>query len=129
MILAYALKNPQATNEVLETYRRPGTVDAAQLSASLADFAQQTVGCYHPSARFRGVEVLAAPWSEQAKFGAAGSLVMRIYMTGLSGSVYQMIVAGMAKERAYRAFVISENTLVPYNKRCQLERWVAVAEE
>lgn len=127
IILAFALKNPQVTNQAFNAYNTPGQVDAAQLQSSLADFAQEALTCYHPSARFRGVDVLGAPWREQSKFGADGSVVMRINLAGLSGSEYQMIVAGMVKGGAYRAFVIQENTAVPYNKRCQLERWVTTS--
>ena len=127
MILAFALKNPQATNQAFSAYNAPGQVDAAQLQSSLADFAQEALTCYYPTARFRGVDVLGAPWQEQAKFGAEGSVVMRINLAGWSGTEYQMIVAGMVKGSAYRAFVLQENTAVPYNKKCQLERWTAAS--
>lgn len=127
MILAFALKNPQAANQAISAYTTPGPIDAAQLQSSLADFAQEALTCYHPSARFRGVDVLGAPWREQSKFGAEGSVVMRISLAGLSGTEYQMIVAGMVKGSAYRAFVLQENTVVPYNKRCQLEHWVTTS--
>ncbi len=123
MILAFALKNPQTTTRTIDNYNEPGHVEAAKLEGSAADFATQTLHCYHKSARFRGVDILGAPWREQNKFGAEGSVVMRISFSGVSGSNYQMIVAVMAKERSYRTFVINENSLIPYNKNCSLEYW------
>jgi hypothetical protein len=123
MILAFALKNPQATAEVANQYREPGQVDTQKLQSSVADFAMQALRCYHKSARFRGVSILGAPWRQQGMYGAQNSVVMRINFTGLSGTPYQMIVAAMARDQAYRTFVIQENSLVPYNKNCSLENW------
>ncbi|HEX8612467.1 MAG TPA: hypothetical protein VF800_14365 [Telluria sp.] len=128
MILAMALKNPQATANAVEQYNTPGQVDAAKLQSSAADFAMQTLACYHKSARFRGVDILGAPWRDQNKFGARGSVVMRIDFSGLTGASYQMIVAAMAKDQNYRTFVISETSIIPYNKRCRLEYWTASSE-
>jgi hypothetical protein len=123
IILALALKNPQATAEAVKQYNEPGQVDVQQLHSSLADFAMQTLSCYHKSARFRGVSVLGAPWRQQAMYGASGSVVVRISFMGVSGTQYQMVVAAMAKDQAYRTFVIQENSLVPYNRHCSLENW------
>lgn len=127
MILALAMKNPQAVANMASTYRDPGRVDAGLLSQSAADFAMQTLTCYHPTARFRGVEILGSPWRGQAQYGAAGSVVMRIAFEGRSRASYQMTVAAMAKEQSYRTFVINETSLVPYNKKCGLELWTAGA--
>ncbi|MDQ1835232.1 hypothetical protein [Massilia scottii] len=123
MILAFALKNPQATADLTNEYREPGHIDAQQLRSSVADFAMQTLACYHKSARFRGVDILGAPWRQHVKYGANGSVVLRINFTGVSGTPYQMIVAAMAKDQAYRTFVIQENAVIPYNKNCALEYW------
>ena len=123
MILAFALKNPQATAEAAQQYREPGQVDTQQLQSSVADFAMQTLKCYHKTARFRGVSILGAPWREQGMYGAQGSVVIRINFTGLSSTAYQMVVAAMVKDRAFRTFVIDENSLVRYNRNCALENW------
>lgn len=126
MILALALKNPNVTASVVTDYRTPGQVETARLNESLADFAIQTLRCYHKTARFRGVQLLADAWPEQSKFGADNSIVMRIDLSGVSGSPYQMLVAAMSKGSSYRTFVIRETTLVPYNKNCQLENWTSM---
>lgn len=127
MILAFAMQNPQSTSRLLDAYVTPGQINAEQLNGSLADFAQEALTCYHPSARFRGVEVVATPWEEQDKYGAEGSVVMRIRLVGFSGTPYEMLVAAMVKGASYRTFVVDENTLVRYNKKCQLERWTSVS--
>lgn len=123
MIFSFALKNPQVTASAIENYNTPGQVQTEKLRQSAADFAMQTLNCYHKSARFRGVEVIGSPWQGQDKFGAEQSLIMRINLAGITGTSYQMIVAAMAKGRSYRTFVLSENTIVPYNKNCSLESW------
>lgn len=126
LFLAFALQNPDVTAKAIDKYSAPGRVDIAQLQSSVADFAIQALNCYHHSARFRGVDIIGGPWPEQAKFGAQGSVVLRVYLTGgLSGSNYEMILAAMAKPDSYRAFVINENTAIPYSKNCELEHWVS----
>lgn len=127
MILALALKNPQATAGAIDDFKTPGQVDATKLQMSAADFAMQALTCYHKTARFRGVDVLGAPWREQSKYGADSSVVLQIYLMGISGTSYQMIVAAMAKGQSYRTFVIDENTAIPYNKNCPLEQWTTAA--
>jgi hypothetical protein len=123
LIFAFALKNPQATAELVDGYSRPGNVSSQNLQSSVADFAMQALNCYHKSARFRGVSILGSPWRQQGMYGAQGSVVMRIHFSGVTGTAYQMVVAAMAKDQAYRTFVIQENALVPYNKNCSLENW------
>ena len=123
MIWPLALRNPQVTAEAARQYNTPGQVDTQQLRSSIADFAVQTLACYHKSARFRGVSILGAPWRQQGMFAAENSVVLRINFAGISGSQYHMVVAAMAKGQSYRTFVIQENSLVPYNKHCALESW------
>ena len=121
LILTMAIRNPQATGAAMEKMARPGTVNAAQLETSAADFAREVVNCYHHSARFSGLEVLGGPWQGQMQYGADNSIVMRIYFTGVSGSRYQMVVAAMSKGRQYRTALLQENAMIPYNKNCALE--------
>lgn len=127
LILAFALKNPQATAKLVDGYGRSGNVSSQNLQSSVADFAMQALSCYHKSARFRGVSILESPWRQQGMYGAQGSVVMRINFRGVTGTEYQMVVAAMAKDQAYRTFVIQENALVPYNKNCSLENWTEAA--
>jgi len=127
MIFAIAMKNPQATADLAKEYAQPGQVDVQQLQSSVADFAMQTLNCYHKTARFRGVQILGSPWRQQSMYGAQSSVVIRIHFTGMFGAPYQMIVAAMAREGAYRTFVLQENAVIPYNKRCELENWASVS--
>lgn len=83
----------------------------------------QALSCYHKSARFRGVSILGAPWRQQATFGAQNSVDMRINFLGVSGTQYQMVIAAMSRDQAYRTFVIQKNSLVPYNRHCALDSW------
>lgn len=125
LILAFAFKNPQATNTAINSYTTPGEVNVSQLNSSAADFAMQTLRCYHKTARFRDVDILGTSWKDQYKFGAENSVVMRINFMGTSGNYYQMIVAAMSKGQSYRTYVINEDTLIPYNKKCELETWTS----
>lgn len=126
LILAFALKNPQVTGSALAEANRPGTVDAAQLNSSLIDFARQTLKCYHKTARFVDADVLGSPWQNQYKYGAQNSVVMRInFQGGFTGGPYEMVVAAMAKEGAFRTAVLRDNAMIAYNANCALEEWVS----
>jgi hypothetical protein len=125
MILAFALQNPQATGAAVNSYSKPGEISPERMESSAADFARETLQCYHRTARFRGVEILGSPWQEQGKYSAENSVVMRVNFTGMTGMGYQMIFAAMTKGRNYRTAVIAENSTIPYNKNCALEYWVS----
>ena|SRR6218665_226007 len=126
IILALALKNPQATGQALSEANRPGEVDAAQLNSSLIDFSRQTLHCYHKTAQFIDADVVGSPWQNQYKYGAQSSVVIRITFRGaFTGDPYQMVVAAMAKEGAFRTAVLQDTAMIAYNKNCALEQWVA----
>lgn len=124
LIFSLALKNPDLAAKAADSYARPGTVSAAQLESSAADFAREVINCYHHTARFAGLNVVGSPWVGQAQYGAESSAVMQIYFTGVSGTTYEMIVAAMSKGHQYRTAVLRDTALIPYNKNCALERWV-----
>ena len=126
LILSFVLQNPQVAGQALSEANRPGTVDATQLNLSLIDFARQTLRCYHKTARFVDADVLGSPWQNQYKYGAQGSVVIRIKFQGaFTGDPYQMVVAAMAKEGAFRTAVLQDTAIVAFNKNCVLEEWVA----
>ena len=125
MIIAFALKNPQAVADTINEVDRPGEVDAAQLSSSLIDFARQTLKCYHRTARFVDADAIGGPWQQQAKYGAEASVLLSIkFQGGFTGSPYEMIVAAMAKKGAYRTAVLRDSAVIAYNDKCELEQWV-----
>lgn len=125
LILSLALQNPQAVGQAVRSYNTPGAVNTSNIEASLADFAKEALHCYHPSARFRDVNFVTAPWPEHYKFGAQASAVIQISFTGLTNQPYQMLIAAMAKDRSYRTFVLAENSRIQYNPNCGLERWTS----
>lgn len=125
MILAFALKNPQAAANTLAEVDRPGQVDTAQLNSSLIDFARQTLKCYHKTARFVDADAVGGPWPNQAKYGAKGSVILSIkFQGGFTRSSYEMVVAAMAKDGAYRTAVLSDTAAIAYNDKCELQEWV-----
>ena len=124
-LLTFLMANPNMVASGVNTYNQPGTVNATQMQESLADASMGILQCYHKTGRFRGVDTLYSNWDRQNQYGAEQSEVIKIYFNGISGLPYQMIVAVMKKESSVRTFVIDENTTIPYNKRCELEHWVA----
>lgn len=125
LLLQLISQNPQLIPDAAEQYHSPGQVQVTELNRSLADFAMQSLTCYHKTARFRGVDLLGRQWSQQYKYGAEQAIVFRVYFEGMSGTPYQMIVAGMKSGSSVRTAVIGENTVIPYNRHCALEQWTA----
>ncbi|WP_156167827.1 hypothetical protein [Vogesella sp. EB] len=123
LLLQLISPNPQLIPDAAEQYQSPAQVQVTESPISLADFAMQTLSCYHQSARFRGVNLLSRQWSQQYKYGAEQAIVFKIYFEGMSGAPYQMVVAGMRNGSKVRTAVIGENTVIAYNRYCELERW------
>ena len=119
------MANPNMVTDGVNKYNQPGSINAAQMQESLADASMGVLQCYHKTGRFRGVDTLSSHWNRQDQYGAEQSEIIKIYFNGVSGLPYQMIVAVMKKKNSVRTFVIDENTTIPYNKRCELEHWVA----
>jgi len=125
MILAFALKNPQAAANTLNEVDRPGQVDASQLNSSLIDFSRQTLKCYHKTARFVDADAVGGPWLYQAKYGAKASVILSIkFQGGFTRAPYEMVVAAMVKEGAYRTAVLTDTAAIAYNDKCELQEWV-----
>jgi hypothetical protein len=123
-ILVMALaKNPDLAASAVESATKPGAVDVAKMQTSLADVSRGILTCYHKTAKFRQTDIIATPWERAWQYNAERSAVLRISFQGISSTPYQMVVAVMAKGNAVRSAVINENTLIPYNKKCQLEEW------
>lgn len=118
------MRDPNMQNMAHKLYE-PGSINAAQMQESLADASMGILQCYHKTARFRKVDLLATNWNRQNQYGAEQSDIIKIYFEGKSGLPYEMIVALMRKENSIRAAVIDENTMIMnrYNKDCALERW------
>ncbi len=126
-IVTMMMQNPAVLQQGISEFNKPGQVQALSLDASVIDFAQQTLKCYHRTARFVDADVIGGPWPQHEKYGATSSIVMRIkFAGGFTATPYEMIVAAMAKEGAYRAAVLQDNAVVPPNKNCQLTGWVAL---
>ncbi len=123
-LLTVLLNNPSIVADGVNKFNQPGIVNAVQMQESLADASMGVLQCYHKSARFRAVDVLSSSWDRQAQYGAEQSEIIKIHFQGASRSPYEMVVAVMRKENSIRAAVIKENTLIPYNKHCELEHWI-----
>jgi hypothetical protein len=122
LVMALA-KNPNLAASAVETATKPGAVDVARMQGSLADVSRGILTCYHKTAKFRQTDIVVSPWDRAWQYGAERSAVVKITFQGVSLAQYQMLVAVMAKGDAVRSAVISESTVVPYNKKCVLEEW------
>ncbi|TFW01519.1 hypothetical protein E4K72_14165 [Oxalobacteraceae bacterium OM1] len=122
--LAFFLKNPSLTVSTVDKAMAPRAIDMTKMQESLADLSKEVLLCYHKTARFHAVDVLAVPWTRESQYGAEKSIVLRIHYAGI-GAVnrYEMTVAVMGKQDKVRATVVSDSAVIPYNKKCALEDW------
>jgi hypothetical protein len=125
MLMAYALQNPNAAATVVQKATAPGQVDVQKMTESVADFAIQTLKCYHKTARFQKVDIIGTNWNRQSQYGASGSVGLRIQYQGISGAAYSMEAIMLVKPEQFRTVIASDTALVPYSKQCALENWVA----
>jgi hypothetical protein len=125
LILMALAKNPDMAASAAQSMNTPGAVDVAKMQGSLVDLSRGVLTCYHKTAKFRQTDIVKTPWERQGRYAAERSAVIKITFTGLTAFQYQMLVAVMIKGKSVRAAVISENTLIPYNKKCVLEEWVS----
>jgi hypothetical protein len=123
MLVMALAKDPNLAASAVESATKPGTVDIARMQSSLADVSRGVLTCYHKTAKFRQTDIVATPWDRAWQYNAERSAVLKITFQGVSSTPYQMIVAVMAKGNAVRSAVVAENTVIPYNKKCQLEEW------
>ena len=123
LLLMALAKNPDMAASAAEAALRPGAVDVSKMKVSLVDTAKGILACYHRTARFRQVDVLGSPWNRAEQYGAERSAVIRIDFQGITTAPYQMIVAVMIKGNEVRSAVLEESTVIPYNKKCELEDW------
>ena len=122
LVMALA-KNPDLAASATDAALKPGAVNVAKMQVSLVDTAKGILTCYHRTGKFRQVDVLGTPWNRAAQYGAERSAVIRIQFQGMTTTTYQMTVAVMIKGNAVRSAVIQENTVISYNKKCELEDW------
>ena len=123
--MTFALQNPIAAANAVQSAAAPGQVDVQKMTQSVADFAIQTLKCYHKTARFQNVDIIGTNWSRQSQYGASGSVGLRVKYTGISGTSYSMEVILLVKRDQIRTVVASDTALIPYSKQCALEGWVA----
>ena len=123
MILMALAKNPDLAASAAQSMTAPGTVDVAKMQGSLVDLSKGILTCYHKSAKFRQTDIVKTPWERQGQYAAERSAVIMITFSGITTAQYQMLVAVMVKGNSVRTAVIQENTVVPYNKKCELEEW------
>ena len=127
MLMTFALQNPNFATNAIQKATAPGQVDVSKMTESIADFATQTLKCYHKTARFQKVDIVGTNWSRQAQYGALGSVGLRIQYQGLSGTAYSMEAILLVKPNQFRTVVASDTALIPYSKQCSLENWVSHA--
>ena len=123
LILMALAKNPDLAASAAQSMTAPGTVDVAKMQGSLVDLSKGILTCYHKSAKFRQTDIVKTPWERQGQYAAERSAVIMITFSGITTAQYQMLVAVMVKGNSVRTAVIQENTVVPYNKKCELEEW------
>ena len=125
MLMAFALQNPNAAANAVQKAAAPGQIDVQKMTESVADFAIQTLKCYHKTATFQKVDIGNTNWSRQAQYGASGSVGLRIQYKGITGITYAMEAILLVKPDQFRTVIASDTALIPHSRQCALENWVS----
>lgn len=103
---------------------QPPTIQAPQ---SIAGVGELVLHCYHPSGRFRDVNVVEHPWPRGRDYNATGSAVLSIDWYGsVLQTHYRLIVAVVTRGNQLKGVVLNDNAVFPPNPACALNRWVEV---
>jgi hypothetical protein len=96
---------------------------------SIGEIGEGVLHCYHPSGKFRTVDVIQSPWGRGQQYHAAHSALIRIDWNGaFLNTQYVMVVALVERDRKIHAVVQGDNAQVPRNPRCGLDQWLTVQE-
>ena len=126
ILLTWVLTNPAAQVGTSQTLAGPGQVDQGALDAALAEFGAEALKCYHRSAHFQAIDVVSGNWEQRGKFGADGSVGMRIRYAGVTKRPYHMDLVLLVKPGHVRTVVLADTALLRRNAKCRFESWVAV---
>ena len=106
------------------TPHQPPTIQAP---ASRAEVGELVLHCYHPSGRFRDVNVIQHPWQRGRDYNATESAVLSIDWHGAYlQTPYRLIVAVVIRDHSLKAVVLGDNAMIAPNPRCALNQWVEV---
>lgn len=104
---------------------RPKTV--LMQSQSIAEVGQSILKCYHPSGRFRSVDVMEVPWQRGAQYNTKKSALLRVNWNGaVLQTNYALYVAMIERDGKVLTVIQSDNAAIPPNKNCSLARWTEV---
>jgi len=115
-----ATQTPTATEAA-----RPKTV--LMQSQSIAEVGQSILKCYHPSGRFRSVDVMEVPWQRGAQYNTKKSAMLRVNWNGaVLQTNYALYVAMVERDGKVLTVIQSDNATIPPNKNCSLAQWTEV---
>jgi hypothetical protein len=96
---------------------------------SIGEIGEGVLHCYHPSGKFRTVDIVQYPWDRGPQYNATHSALMRIDWNGaVLNTRYVMVVALVERDGKIHAVVQEDNATIPQNRRCGLDQWLAVQE-
>lgn len=125
ILLIYELVSAMPPPAPRDPARPPPMQPTITKEQGIAEVAERVIRCYHPTARFKTVDVIEKPWKRQGQYKADASAVLRIRW---EGKLYQYVsdVALLGRGDQVRAVVLDENSTFRASAKCALEDWVKV---
>ena len=103
-------------------------LDETRMPETFADLAKSILHCYHHTARYRGADVMQAPWDYEGQHGGGdNSALIRIrYFAASSDDLYEINVGLVARHKRIRGTVVSDSSPAGWDADCQLENWATL---
>lgn len=107
----------------------PPQVQQTQSVQSIGEIGEGVLHCYHPTGKFRTVDVIQSPWMRGPQYKAGHSALIRIDWNGaFLKTRYVMVVALVERDGKIHAVVQGDNAAIPRNPRCGLDQWLPTQE-
>lgn len=98
-------------------------VKQVQSVQSIGEVGGGVLHCYHPSGKFRTVDVIQSPWARGPQYNAAHALIRIDWNGAFLKTQYVMVVALVERDGKIHAVAQGDNDTVPRNPRCELDQW------
>ena len=100
-----------------------------QTPPGITELGQIALGCYHDTGRFKSIQVLERPWRRGGNYAAVSSVLVQVNWQEMFGGPISTQIGIVARNNEIRAIVQDDESRIPANRSCALNRWVKVPEE
>lgn len=100
-----------------------------QTPPGITEMGEIALNCYHETGKFKSIQVLERPWRRGDNYAAVSSVLVQVNWQELFGGPIRTKIGIVARNNEIRAIVQDDESRIPANRSCALNRWVKVPED